>query len=104
MTTSTTTEIQQPRQALHRGSEQLRAHATVKVKDLMTANLTDIWHGDRTVSSQSFFDNTTGQTPTASILKLKLKGSAALFFNRKSEKRRKVQMGDIYRAILSKTA
>lgn len=89
MTTSSAAEILELKQALHRAQEQLKAQAATKIKDLTTANLIDVWRGDGPVSVTEFFDNVERaaqignwtESDKVSILKLKVKGSAALFLN-----------------------
>lgn len=96
--TTPSAEVQELRQALHRAQEQLRAQAQVaaaptRVKDLTTANLIDSWRGEGPVPVNEFFENIERaaqvgnwtESDKVSILKLKLKGPAALFLNSNAE-------------------
>lgn len=96
MTTPSSAEVQELRQALYRAQEQLKAQAataSARIKDLTTASLIDAWRGDGPVSVNEFFDNIEGAAQVGNwndkdkvtILKLKLKGSAALFLNSNAE-------------------
>lgn len=99
--TTPSAEVQELRQALYRAQEQLKAQAQAavvptRVKDLTTANLIDAWRGDGPVPVNEFFENIERaaqvgnwtETDKVSILKLKLKGPAALFLNSNAELKR----------------